>query len=57
MTSVSMSLDLFNSASTHIKNCGEDCIRCSFGYDLVCPVKKIVDVGKAECIDQPFRRI
>lgn len=56
MTSVSMSLDLFNSATTHLNQCGENCIRCSFGFELICPIKKIIEVGKAECLDVEFRR-
>ena len=54
---VSISMDLFTSASDHLKQCDDDCVRCAFGYSIVCPVKKIVEVGKAECLDQPFRRV
>lgn len=56
MTSVSMSLDLFNSATAHLKQCGDNCIQCSFGFELICPIKKIIEVGKAECLDVEFRR-
>lgn len=57
MTSVSMSLDVFNSATDHLEQCGDDCIHCVFGFEIICPFKKIVEVGKAECLDKPFRRI
>ena len=52
---VSISLDLFNSAIGHLKQCDSDCMRCSFGFELICPIKKIVEVGKGEGLGLTIR--
>ncbi len=57
MTSVSISLDLFNSARGYLKQCDENCMRCSFGFELICPVKKIVEVGMGEGLGLAIRRV